>query len=80
MFYNYYTKIDITNRKLVLFLYFYKNLVFSRLSIGFIDNLKFKANIKKGEIYLCRMISTEVKKRCVIEKRIKHLNKGRNLK
>lgn len=34
----------------------------------------------KGKIYLCRMISTEVKKRCVIEKRIKHLNKGRNLK
>jgi hypothetical protein len=49
-----------------------KYLEFSGLTIGFINNLKFKANIIKGKIYFCRMISTEVKKRYVIEKRIKH--------
>ena len=36
-----------------------KNLEFSGLTIGFIDNLKFKANIIKGNIYLCRIIATE---------------------
>jgi len=37
-----------------------KYIEFSGLTIGFINNLKFKANIIKGGIYLCRKISTEV--------------------
>ncbi len=47
------------------------NLEFSRLVIGLINNLKCKAIIIKGETYLSRMISTEVKKWYLIEKRIK---------
>ena len=67
IFYNYYAKINITNRILTLFLYLLKNPEFIRLIISFIDTLKFKTNYVKDKIYLCRKSSTKELKKYLIE-------------